>query len=279
MKQISFAACHQPGHIGFSRQRPSATAVKWLERVERRVRERLSGTAAIGCPSWRRTAIFSRLLGPRSADITLQALRDRLLSERGVKADTSMMSRFFRRIGVTFKNVWPAPSARRLVEVGANQSASTYPASEVSPSGQDGDTRASVLIKLSGSDRAAFLNQASGTPFDCQALSSSPSRKPLLIDRPVRAASISPYAAAGFNPLAAKVSPRRRIAQAILASLLANATKAILRWARLVSPWPTSQVECRAQPHGATPPALHAPRYDEDVRYYANGFRGARDLN
>jgi transposase len=36
-------------------------------------------------------------------DVTLQALCDRLLSERGVKADTSMMSRFFRRIGVTFK--------------------------------------------------------------------------------------------------------------------------------------------------------------------------------
>jgi transposase len=28
---------------------------------------------------------------------------DRLLAERGVKADTSMMSRFFRRLGVTLK--------------------------------------------------------------------------------------------------------------------------------------------------------------------------------
>ena len=37
------------------------------------------------------------------SDITLQALCDRLLSERGVKADTSMMSRFFRRLGVTVK--------------------------------------------------------------------------------------------------------------------------------------------------------------------------------
>ena len=36
-------------------------------------------------------------------DLTLQALCDRLLAERGVKADTSMMSRFFRRIGVTVK--------------------------------------------------------------------------------------------------------------------------------------------------------------------------------
>jgi len=37
------------------------------------------------------------------SDVTLQALCDRLSAERGVKADTSMMSRFFRKIGVTFK--------------------------------------------------------------------------------------------------------------------------------------------------------------------------------
>jgi transposase len=49
-----------------------------------------------------------------------------------------------------FKNVWPAPSATDYVEVAADQSASTYSASEVSP-GQDGDTRAPVLIKLTAS--------------------------------------------------------------------------------------------------------------------------------
>ena len=37
------------------------------------------------------------------SDVTLQALCDRLSAERGVKADTSMTSRFFRRIGVTVK--------------------------------------------------------------------------------------------------------------------------------------------------------------------------------
>ena len=35
----------------------------------------------------------------QKSDVTLQALCDRLLAERGVKADTSMMSRFFRRVG------------------------------------------------------------------------------------------------------------------------------------------------------------------------------------
>jgi transposase len=36
-------------------------------------------------------------------DGTLQDLCNRLWSERSVKADTSMMSRFLRRIGVTLK--------------------------------------------------------------------------------------------------------------------------------------------------------------------------------
>jgi transposase len=43
----------------------------------------------------------SKLLRTAKSDITLLALCDRLLTERRVKADTSMMSRFFRRIGVT----------------------------------------------------------------------------------------------------------------------------------------------------------------------------------
>jgi transposase len=47
-------------------------------------------------------------------DVTLQALRDRLLAERGVKADTSMMSRFFRRLGVTFKKR-PLSRASKIV--------------------------------------------------------------------------------------------------------------------------------------------------------------------
>jgi transposase len=47
------------------------------------------------------------------SDITLQALCDRLSAERGVKADTSMMSRFFRKIGVTFKKR-PSSCASRV---------------------------------------------------------------------------------------------------------------------------------------------------------------------
>jgi transposase len=46
---------------------------------------------------------FLEALRGEKADITLQALCDRLLAERGVRADTSMMSHFFRRISVTLK--------------------------------------------------------------------------------------------------------------------------------------------------------------------------------
>src|SRR6202042_2532722 len=51
-------------------------------------------------------------------DITLQTLCDRLLSERTVKADTSMMSRFFRRIGVTVKKR-PSSRASRIAQTSA----------------------------------------------------------------------------------------------------------------------------------------------------------------
>jgi transposase len=45
-------------------------------------------------------------------DVTLQALCDRLLAERGVKADTSLMSRFLRRIGLTPKKRRSLPANR-----------------------------------------------------------------------------------------------------------------------------------------------------------------------
>jgi transposase len=43
--------------------------------------------------------------------ITLKALCDRLLAERAVKADTSMVSRFFRRPGVTLKKRRSSPAS------------------------------------------------------------------------------------------------------------------------------------------------------------------------
>ena len=94
-------------------------------------RESLSGTAVTGLSKLMPHRDFLEVARTEKPDITLQALCDRLLAERDVKADTSMMSRFLRRIGLTLKNVWPAPSARRFGEIDGCQSASTYPASEV----------------------------------------------------------------------------------------------------------------------------------------------------
>ena len=56
-----------------------------------------------------------------------------------------------------------------LLSSADDPSASTYPASEGSL-GQDGDTRVPVLIKAHGVGRG-FSIQASGAPFDCQAVS------------------------------------------------------------------------------------------------------------
>jgi transposase len=80
-----------------------SVAIKWLERMSARAPESLSDMAAIVLPSSCRTGTFLKAARAEKPDVTLQALCDRLSAERGVKADTSMMSRFFRKIGVTFK--------------------------------------------------------------------------------------------------------------------------------------------------------------------------------
>jgi transposase len=90
-----------------------SVAIKWLERVERDgSREPVGhgGHRASKLMPHRDLLETARI---EKSDITLQAVYDRLWSERGVKADTSMMSRFSRRIGVTVKK---RPSSRRLVQ-------------------------------------------------------------------------------------------------------------------------------------------------------------------
>ena len=82
-------------------------AIKWLERVEW-----VGSRAPIGHGGHRASKLmphrdFLEAARAEELDITLQALCDRLLSERSVKADTSTMSRFFRKIGVTFKKKHP----------------------------------------------------------------------------------------------------------------------------------------------------------------------------
>jgi transposase len=86
-----------------------SVAVKWLERVERHGSREPVGHGGHRASKLMAHREFLMVARAEKSDITLQALCDRLLAQRGVKADTSMMSRFFRKIGVTFKK---RPSSR-----------------------------------------------------------------------------------------------------------------------------------------------------------------------
>ena len=80
-----------------------SSAIKWVQRFERtgsRRAARMGGYKRVKLEPHRE---FLETLRAEKPDITLQTLCDRLLAARRVKADTSMMSRFFRRIGVTLK--------------------------------------------------------------------------------------------------------------------------------------------------------------------------------
>ena len=95
-----------------------SVAIKWLERLERygsREPVRHGGHRASKLMPHRDFLLVARA---EKSDITLQGLCDRLSAERGVKADTSMMSRFFRKIGVTFKKR-PWSRASRIARTSA----------------------------------------------------------------------------------------------------------------------------------------------------------------
>jgi transposase len=81
-----------------------SSAIKWVERFERsgsRTAAKMGGYKRVRLEPRR---AFLEGLRAEKSDITLQALCGRLLAERGVKADTSLMSRFLRRLGVTLKS-------------------------------------------------------------------------------------------------------------------------------------------------------------------------------
>jgi transposase len=80
-----------------------STAVKWLQHVERRGSRKPVGTGGHRPSVLKPHHDFLMSVRAQQPDITLQALSHRLLAERGVKADTSMLSRYFRRHGMTFK--------------------------------------------------------------------------------------------------------------------------------------------------------------------------------
>ena len=112
----------------------------------------------------------------RRPDITLLEIQERLIGNCGERFSSSVLWRFFDRHELTFKNVWPAPSARGFCrDCRADRSASTYPASRNSLRPRWRYARSGPHKSL-GVERR-FLTQDSEAPFDCQAISSSPSRK------------------------------------------------------------------------------------------------------
>jgi hypothetical protein len=155
-------------------------------------------------------------------DITLVELQKKLQA-RGVSAGIGTLWRFFDRRRITFKNVWPAPSASDFVEDAFVQSASTYPASGSCPRPRWRSARPGPHKTL-GVERH-FLNQGSSTPFDCQAISLPPLANIVSPSTHQSRCQADSYANMGAS-LAAKCCPCRRTAHEMRASLLASATTA-----------------------------------------------------
>ena len=80
-----------------------ASAIKWVQRYERVGDRRCAGTGGHRPSKVKpeRAWLLAQLAA--ELDITLAALSARLLAERGVRTDTSMLSRFFIGEGISFK--------------------------------------------------------------------------------------------------------------------------------------------------------------------------------
>lgn len=80
-----------------------ASAIKWVQRFERAGTRSSAGTGGHRPSKVKPEREWLLSVLDDEPDITLSALSHRLLAERGVKADTSMLSRFFRGEGISFK--------------------------------------------------------------------------------------------------------------------------------------------------------------------------------
>lgn len=80
-----------------------ASAIKWVQRVERLGDRRCAGTGGHRPSKVKPERDWLLATIAEEPDITLAALSARLLAERGVRADTGMLSRFFTGEGISFK--------------------------------------------------------------------------------------------------------------------------------------------------------------------------------
>jgi len=106
-----------------------SSAIKWLQGYEREGRLQPRGTGGHRPSKTKpeREWLLAALSAER--DITLAALSAKLLAERGVKADTGMLSRFFRSEGISFKKNRAAQRTRQ-----AGRRPAPQPVEEVSGS-------------------------------------------------------------------------------------------------------------------------------------------------
>jgi transposase len=79
------------------------SAIDWVRRFERVGDRRCAATSGHRPSKVKPQRDWILAVITAEPDITLAALSARLLAERGVRADTSMLSRFFIGEGVTFK--------------------------------------------------------------------------------------------------------------------------------------------------------------------------------
>jgi transposase len=103
-----------------------SSAIRWIRRLMEAGSRMPVGTGGHRASKLAPHRGFIEAALAEQPDLTQQALCDRLLAERGVRADTSMMSRFLRREEITFKKRrWsrankPARMSRATASDGAN---------------------------------------------------------------------------------------------------------------------------------------------------------------
>ena len=104
----------------------AATAIKWLQRFQRSGTRESGGTGGHRPSKIQPHRAWVLAVLAAQPDITLAALAARLGTERGVRVDTSMLSRFFTGEGISFKKKasWP-PSRTGRTSRSAGDSGST----------------------------------------------------------------------------------------------------------------------------------------------------------
>ena len=95
----------------------ASTAVKWIQAHRTEGRSAPKPHAAGRRSPLDAHADWLRARVAEKSEITLVELVSEL-GARGIATSKSAVARFFGRIGFSFKNVWPAPSARGFIDGG-----------------------------------------------------------------------------------------------------------------------------------------------------------------